>query len=363
MKHRFEVLDIFRGIFASFIFCYHLSPFANTPLINNEFFKNLDLFVDFFFVLSGFVISYRYQSIASANELKTFFKKRLLRLYPLHFILLFIFVGIELVKHYFEGHVQINQLNNLNNNWTSFFSSLFLLNSVKLPGVNDVSWNIPSWSISAETIAYIVFGGTVISINKLFLNKIKNFLYFFIIAISVISLVLITGNFKLTLTYDFGFLRGILGFFTGVICFNVFIYLKKTFQDIPSKIFSLIESLLIILMIIMICEGSILKEYGYLYEIFFFISIFIFAFEKGVISTYIKKPIILHKIGSYSYSIYMVHTLFISIFNIVFIRLLKFPPSAYSYLIILNYYIIYKVSQWSFKNIEMKFSFKATKKS
>jgi peptidoglycan/LPS O-acetylase OafA/YrhL len=358
MKNRFEVLDIFRGIFASLVFCFHLSPFAKTPILNNSFVYNSYLFVDFFFVLSGFVISYTYQSIATKNELIIFFKKRLFRLYPLHFILLLIFVAIELAKHFFAGHIQINQLNNPNNNWISFISSLFLLNSVKVPGVTDVSWNMPSWSISAEFIAYIVFGLTTIFINKLQLRKLITYVYFIIIILSSISLIYLTGSFKLNQNYDFGFLRGIIGFFVGSICFNSFNICKKYFLNLSYQVFSFVELLLIGLMILVVSEAELLKEIGYVYELLFFISIFVFAFEKGIVSTYLKKPVFLHKIGSYSYSIYMVHALLISIFNILFIRVLKFPTSAYSYLFVLNYYIIYKASQWSFKHIEMKFRFK-----
>lgn len=363
MKHRFEVLDIFRGIFASFVFCYHLSPLAKTIILNNNFFSNSDLFVDFFFVLSGFVISYTYQSISTLQEVKTFFKKRLLRLYPLHFILLFIFVGIEFLKHYFEGYIHINQLNNPNNNWISFFSSLFLLNSVKIHGVSDVSWNTPSWSISAETIAYIIFGATTITINNLLISKFKNLIYFIIVFISGIILILISGSFRLTQTYDNGFLRGILGFFTGAICFNFFSFCKNYFIKLPSYLFSIAELFLIGNIIGLISVGGILKQFGYIYQILFFTSIFFFAFEKGIVSTLLKKPIFFQKIGSFSYSIYMVHALFISLFNILFIRVLKFPISSYSYLFLFNYFIIFKASQWSFKNIEMRFSYKGLKRS
>lgn len=361
MKHRFEVLDIFRGIFASFVFCYHLSPFAKTQILNNNFFNNSDLFVDFFFVLSGFVITYTYQSISTLQEVKMFFKKRLLRLYPLHFILLIIFVCIELLKHYFKGHIHINQLNNPNNNWTSFFSSLFLLNSVKIKGVNDVSWNTPSWSISAETIAYIVFGATTIFINKLLIRKYKNLIYFTIIIISCITLIIITGSFKLTQNYDYGFLRGILGFFSGAICFNVFCFCKNYFLKLPAYLFSIAELFLIGNIFFLVTESEILKQFGYIYQILFFASIFFFAFEKGIVSMLLKKSIFLHRIGSYSYSIYMLHALFISLFNILFIRILKFPVSYYSFLFLFNYFIIYKASKWSFKNIEMRFNYKGLK--
>ena len=51
MKNRFEVLDIFRGIFSAMVVFFHMSAFAATPVINNNIVNNSDLFVDFFVAL------------------------------------------------------------------------------------------------------------------------------------------------------------------------------------------------------------------------------------------------------------------------------------------------------------------------
>ena len=358
MKHRFAVLDIFRGIFASMVVLFHLAPFADTPILNNPFVLNSDLFVDFFFVLSGFVITYTYQSLATANETKLFYKKRLFRLYPLHLVMLLLFVGVELGKKLLEGHIQINQPDNVNNNLFTFFSNLFFLHSVKLPGVTDVSWNIPSWSISAEMIAYIVFGTVTFYINRNRLSKIKNALYLLIALASLATLYIITGSFELTYSFDYGFLRAIAGFFSGVICFKTFVYSRDHAVKLSRSLFSFAEIAVLLIMIVSVSMGYEMKSIGFLYEAIFFVAILVFSFEKGVISDLLKRSAFLHKLGTYSYSVYMVHALFISLFNILFIRVLHFPPSAYAYLFLLNFFIIYIVSAWTYKNIELRFSYK-----
>ncbi|MDR3717045.1 MAG: acyltransferase [Puia sp.] len=358
MKHRFAVLDVFRGIFASLVFLFHLKAFSDTPVLNNAFINHSDIFVDFFFVLSGFVICYTYQAISDPRELMLFYKKRFLRLYPLHFVMLLVFVLIELSKTFFAGHVQIHQIDNPNNNIISFLSNLFLLNSVRMPGVTDVSWNIPSWSISAEWIAYLLFAGITFYVNRSGLSKYKNGVY---IGVSVLALILlygITGGFRLTYSFDYGFLRGISGFFLGAFCFNVFSYSRPYFLKLKSSFYTVAEVALLTLMIIMVTLGETLKEYGFVFEVLFFISVLIFAFEGGIISNLLKKSPLLQRIGTYSYSIYMTHAFLISLVNIVFIRLLKFSPASYGYLFILNYYIIYKVSQFTYKNIELRFNYK-----
>jgi len=362
MKHRFEVLDIFRGIFASMVVFFHMSAFSNTVILNNNLVLNSDLFVDFFFVLSGFVITYTHQSMVHAKDMGLFYKKRLFRLYPLHFIMLMVFVFIELVKHFFVGHIQVNQLNNANNNVLTFFSNLFLVHSIKLPGVTDVSWNIPSWSISAEMTCYLLFGLVIWLIHKAHIYKLRNIVYtIVVIGALVIFFNARPGQFEFTRSFDFGFLRAWIGFFTGSICFNLFINTREKVITLPAALFNALELVCIAAMLVMVYEGGILKPYGYIYEVMFFASIYVFAFEKGFISTLFKKINILKNIGTYSYSIYMTHAFLLSIFNIVFIRLLKLPATSYAYLFIVNYALIYVVSKWTYKHIELKFQWKKKK--
>lgn len=356
MKERFEVLDIFRGLFSSLVVFFHMSTFSDTPVLHNDFVLNADLFVDFFFVLSGFVIAYSYQYMATGEELTRFYKKRFWRLYPLHLIVLLIFVAIQATKHFASAYVQVNNLDNPSNTVTTFLSNLFLINSVKLPGVADVSWNIASWSISAEMIAYLVFGLTITFINSNKLTAARNVIYSLIVIAAFGLLYYFTDSFGLLFTFNYGFLRGIAGFFVGVLCFNAYNYFKAWLRPMQNSLFSFLEIIALAIVFALVIHGETYKQYGFLYEAMFFITIFIFAFEKGWLSGLLKKSRLLHSMGRYSYSIYMIHTLILSLFNIAFIRILKLPSSSYSYLFIVNYVVIYFASAWSFKHIEMRFN-------
>jgi peptidoglycan/LPS O-acetylase OafA/YrhL len=272
--------------------------------------------------------------------------------------MLLAFVIIEFGKKMLVSHIQVNQLNNPNNNLLTFFSNLFMLNSVKLPGVTDVSWNIPSWSISAEMLAYLLFGFSLFFLYKTKTYKARNWYFAAVVLVSFALLHLWAGDFKLTYSFDYGFLRGWIGFFIGALCLNFF---QATYAVMSKKgggIFTLAEIIIVIVMILMVYYGFELKPYGYLFEILFFVSVYIFSFEKGIISNGLKRIGILKKIGMYSYSIYMTHALCLSLFNILFIRVLKMQPSAYVYLFILNYIMIYIVSKWTYKHVEMRFQYK-----
>ena len=83
-KPRYEILDGLRGVAAIMVVIFHLFETYNarigTQIINHGY-----LAVDFFFVLSGFVIGYAYDDRWAANKLTTwgFFKRRLVRLHPM----------------------------------------------------------------------------------------------------------------------------------------------------------------------------------------------------------------------------------------------------------------------------------------
>ena len=81
-KPRYEILDGLRGVAAMLVVAFHLFEtyfhMAPDQPINHGY-----LAVDFFFVLSGFVIGYAYDDRWDKMSLGNFFKRRLIRLHPM----------------------------------------------------------------------------------------------------------------------------------------------------------------------------------------------------------------------------------------------------------------------------------------
>src|SRR6266498_3136223 len=94
---RFDALDGWRGVCACFVVLFHFhgySPIYSSPLVRHSY-----LFVDFFFVLSGFVIAWNYaERLGSWPEVRRFLLLRLGRVYPLHVFMLFCFLAYETAK-------------------------------------------------------------------------------------------------------------------------------------------------------------------------------------------------------------------------------------------------------------------------
>lgn len=81
-KPRFEILDGLRGVAAMIVVAFHLfETYSAGPayqILNHGY-----LAVDFFFILSGFVIGYAYDNRWDRMTVWDFFKRRLIRLQPM----------------------------------------------------------------------------------------------------------------------------------------------------------------------------------------------------------------------------------------------------------------------------------------
>ena len=90
-KPHYQLLDGLRGVAALMVMWYHIfEGFATSPIDQN--FNHGYLAVDFFFMLSGFVVSYAYDDRwKSSLTLKGFLKRRLIRLQPM--VVMGVFLG------------------------------------------------------------------------------------------------------------------------------------------------------------------------------------------------------------------------------------------------------------------------------
>ena len=148
-----------RGLAALLVVGYHLRFGAN-PLLGVEeatrLFERGYLWVDFFFLLSGFVLCYVYAPGGLPDGAATlrFYRARIARVWPLHVLTLAFLVAFSLLTIAYEtvtgspGSAYAPPYEHLP-------LQLFLVHAW---GVLDrTSWNVPSWSISTELFAYLLF--------------------------------------------------------------------------------------------------------------------------------------------------------------------------------------------------------------
>jgi peptidoglycan/LPS O-acetylase OafA/YrhL len=108
--------------------------------------------VDLFFILSGFILAHVYGRQIETKQFswRGFIWARLARIYPLHLFCLLIMVSLWAVAkgagaQLPQGAFEVSQIP----------AHLFLVQAWGVVGSDG--WNFPSWSISAEWFAYLIF--------------------------------------------------------------------------------------------------------------------------------------------------------------------------------------------------------------
>jgi peptidoglycan/LPS O-acetylase OafA/YrhL len=97
-KKHYDILDGLRGVAAVIVVCFHLfEPLSTSHL--DQIINHGYLAVDFFFVLSGFVIGYAYDDRWGKMTLGGFFKRRIIRLHPM--VIMGMIIGA--IGYYFQS--------------------------------------------------------------------------------------------------------------------------------------------------------------------------------------------------------------------------------------------------------------------
>ena len=164
---RFEALDSWRGLCALLVVVFHLNQDIHWSLLDAQFVHRFDRFVDFFFVLSGFVIASSYERrLGQGYGIVAFALRRFGRIYPLHLVTLAAMLAFALLRRpLVEGRFD----QSLVFNGGIFDASAIFTNLTMLHGVgfeNHLTWNYPSWSISAEFYTYLLFAGVLEELDR-----------------------------------------------------------------------------------------------------------------------------------------------------------------------------------------------------
>ncbi|RYY77053.1 MAG: acyltransferase [Gammaproteobacteria bacterium] len=155
-------LTSLRGIAALFVLSHHFMYVMLEKLpraIPSHLFHKSYLWVDLFFILSGFVLAYVYQSRfatrVSKQDYRKFMWARFARVYPLHLFMLLLFLLFELFQWWLISTHATNA-ERLDTPFTgsdtplTFVTNLFLVQTFHW----EAFWNQPAWSISAEWLIY-----------------------------------------------------------------------------------------------------------------------------------------------------------------------------------------------------------------
>lgn len=296
---RFLVLDSWRGICALLVAVYHLQAMSHiffVPLIRHSF-----LFVDFFFVLSGFVITHAYaERLRTGSELGVFVIRRFGRIWPLQAALLIAFVGVETLNLILAATIGLKSANPPFDPagirpLSGIPIHLFLLQAIHV--TDRLTWNFPSWSISAEFATYLVFGAIC-----LFFPRRKTWLLILAGGASA-SIIAIFSTRGIDVTFDLGCLRSLYGFAVGHLAYRLY----QSGWRITGR-YSAAAEIFVLLSVFFFVSIAGYGQLSMLAPVCFGAAVFVFSLEPGPVSKMLKTRAF-ELIGKWSFSIYMVHAL------------------------------------------------------
>lgn len=296
---RYHVLDSLRGLAAIMVVLYHLpvySRFASSPLILNSY-----LFVDFFFVLSGFIIAHNYlNKLASFASARDFIMLRIGRLYPLHIFLFLVFLAFQCMLFLFPNIEAIRgapPFGAPDETVGTMLANILLAHGLGFFAFE--TWNKPSWSISTEFYTYIIFALVVLLARRL--------LYAIALAL-VLAMPLVLAQLAndLDITTDYGMLRCLYGFFMGVLVYRVaWSSWWQTLRIRSAPGWSLLELAALATTIAFVWHSNAFGL-SFLAPFLFALPVLIFTEERGLFSSLLRmRPFLI--CGALSYSIYMTH--------------------------------------------------------
>jgi peptidoglycan/LPS O-acetylase OafA/YrhL len=297
-----EILTALRSFALFAIFIHHVEYFSGFAAIA----------VTFFFVLSGFVLTYTYNEKfveLKADKLKEFYLFRLARIFPLHILTFFASVPIMWVSKmqytFWDGLVHF-----------------FLLQSYLPIGSKIIAFNSVSWAISTEVFFYLCFPFLIFLFHKMRVvgKPMKLIALWIMLCIAMIVIGLLEkdqftkSSIGYWIIYISPFVR-LIDFIVGMASGFLFIKFKNLIsvqkkRTIQFTCFELGAVLALFAAYFSPYFKYVSLQYDAYYLPFVSLLIFVFAFEKGFISLLLSRRFLIH-LGKISFPFYLVHQLVI----------------------------------------------------
>lgn len=147
MSHRepLPALTGLRGIAALWVVLFHVRGLLSLPPVLDAIAGSGYLAVDVFFMLSGFVLAYQYGEHSRVSW-RAFVWRRFARIAPLHVAITLGLVIVVLARGWWSQEAYAPQ---------HLVAHLLLVQAWSPAAA--AAWNEPSWSVSAEWFAYLIF--------------------------------------------------------------------------------------------------------------------------------------------------------------------------------------------------------------
>lgn len=267
------------------------------------------LWVEFFFALSGFVLTYVYASrlreLWRARGYGAFLRTRLARLYPLHLAMLLVILGMVVglralaaqggyVSIYDERwHPIVNE--------PTFIANLFLVQAWNL--FPYLSWNGAAWFVSVEFLLCLLFPVYLLASRGGWKTA-----WLLILGGAAGLALLAEPRYGLDLTFHNGIWRGMAAFAVGVGFAVAFHRVRERANALPEWVFTLAQFSVLACLFLALYNTGWSHQRSDVYTALPAIAlVFVLAFDRGIVARALASPVFL-TLGEWSYAIYIGQT-------------------------------------------------------
>ena len=305
MKGRFAGLEIGRIFAAVIVVMHHATSIASEKrFLGEKAFSNYPSYfyvgVDFFFVLSGFIIAWvHFNDIGNKKLIKIYFIKRFIRIFPPYWGILFPLIIMYLMIPSAGDPSKRDGIN--------IITSIFLLPNITQPVLGV------AWTLIHEVLFYIIFGLIIVGGRK----------YLWVLPLWATAIIAYNqmGSWKIIpqgiFPLDFIFSPFNLEFIFGV---GAALLLRR-FRVPFAKLFIVMG---MVCFITAMLSGALIHDHTLLARIIFGTSTLIFVI--GVVSYESNKQIAMPRViwflAAASYAVYLIHPVGLSFGAHVLVRIL-----------------------------------------
>lgn len=278
---------------------WHFGLFSPFDTVFNPRHFDAYLSVDFFFVLSGFVLSYAYarsQYLRVPSYFSEYMVSRLSRIYPMHLLAIILIALFEGYRRYCDCSIAVGMAEP----FTAAMHPKYLLTNLSLThawGLHKTpTWNGPSWSISAELACYLLF--PFLFAGRRF--SVRTAIAVLVFLGVIIPVLLVQKYGRMNMTADLGVVRALCGFGVGCILQQNRTVLSAWMRKNAAPTFwqTLALTGLIFVMLPQTNDAPIVLASAFL--------VLALSLEGGVWVKLLERPRV-HHLGVVSYSVYMIH--------------------------------------------------------
>jgi peptidoglycan/LPS O-acetylase OafA/YrhL len=285
------------------------------------------LWVEFFFVLSGFILTHVYGArlaqLWTRRDYFAFQRSRLIRLYPLHLFVLLVLAamlfGARALAHMGSYGSIYDIQYHPDMSAKGFVLSVLLVQSWNT--LNTLTWNGVSWFVSIEFALCLVFP------VFLWLANGRTWRGFALVAAGLGGLVLLdlTSQHGLDITFHNGVLRGLCDFSVGVGL--ALLFRAAQAASLPALMHSVLQLLLLLLLGLAVYDTGWSHTHMDIFTVLPIMAlVFALAFDKGVLAEALKTRVP-QVLGVWSYAIYMGQTVWLQGIRILEQRVYPAPDT------------------------------------